>query len=57
MILGSVTASDDEAGAKVWDRVIQIAMAVIYVVAAFGLLDMISKSQSNASHNKPSAKG
>ena len=44
LILGSVTASDDEAGTKVWDRVIQIAMAVIYVVVAFGLLDRISKS-------------
>ncbi len=43
MILGSVTASEDEAGAKVWDRVIQIAMAVVYVVVAFGLLDRITK--------------
>jgi hypothetical protein len=46
LILGSVTASDDEAGSKVWDRVIQIAMAVIYVVAAFGLLDRISRAKS-----------
>ncbi len=57
LILGSVTASDDEAGAKVWDRVIQIAMAVIYVVAAFGLLDRISKSRSNTSDNKSNATG
>jgi hypothetical protein len=48
LILGSVTASDDEAGSKVWDRIIQISMAVIYVVAAFGLLDRIYKSKSNS---------
>lgn len=46
LILGSVTASDDEAGSKVWDRIIQISMAVVYVVATFGLLDRISKSKS-----------
>jgi hypothetical protein len=50
LILGSVTASDDEAGSKVWDRVIQIAIAVIYVVAAFGLLDRISKAKLKATH-------
>jgi hypothetical protein len=48
LILGSVTASDDEAGSKVWDRVIQIAIAVVYVVAAFGLLDRISKAKTEA---------
>lgn len=48
LILGSVTASDDEAGSKVWDRIIQIAMAVVYVVATFGLLDRISKSKSKS---------
>lgn len=48
LILGSVTASDDEAGSKVWDRIIQISMAVIYVVATFGLLDRIYKSKSSA---------
>ncbi|MGA9270954.1 MAG: hypothetical protein WBV45_10065 [Lutimonas sp.] len=47
LILGSVTASEDEAGSKVWDRVIQIGMAVIYVVVAFGLLDRFSKSKPN----------
>jgi len=45
LILGSVTASDAEAGDKVWTRVIQIAMAVIYVVVAFGILDRIKKSK------------
>ncbi len=43
LILGSVTSSDDEAGGKVWDRVIQISMAVTYVVIAFGLLDKFEK--------------
>lgn len=43
LILGSVTASEAEAGTKVWDRVIQIAIAVIYVVTAFGLLDRLYK--------------
>jgi hypothetical protein len=46
LILGTVTASDAEAGDKVWDRVIQIAMAVIYVVLAFGLLDKIEKRKN-----------
>jgi len=45
LILGSVTASDTEAGGKVWTRVIQITMAVIYVVVAFGILDRIKKSK------------
>jgi len=43
LILGSVTASDAEAGSKVWDRVFQIGLAVIYVVSAFALLDKIEK--------------
>ena len=39
LILGSVMSSDAEAGDKVWTRVIQIAMAVIYVVVAFRVLN------------------
>ncbi len=46
LILGSVTASDAEAGDKVWTRVIQITIAVIYVVVAFGILDRIKKSKN-----------
>ena len=46
LILGSVTASDAEAGNKVWTRVIQIAIAVIYVVIAFGILNRITKSKN-----------
>jgi hypothetical protein len=43
LILGTVTASDADAGSKVWDRVIQIALAVIYVVVAFGIADKIDQ--------------
>ena len=43
LILGSVTASDAEAGDKVWSRVIQIGLAVIYVVVAFGILNKIQQ--------------
>lgn len=46
LILGSVTSSDDEAGEKVWVRVIQIAIAVTYVVLAFGLLNYILKRKT-----------
>jgi hypothetical protein len=43
LILGSVTSSEAEAGDKVWTRVIQISIAVIYVVIAFRLLDYHGK--------------
>ena len=46
LILGSVTTSDAEAGDKVWTRVVQIAIAVIYVVIAFGILNHIEKSKN-----------
>lgn len=45
LILGSVTSSDDEAGAKVWARVIQISMAVIYVVLTFAILNKIDAAK------------
>lgn len=45
LILGSVTSSDDEAGAKVWSRVIQISLAVSYVVIAFAILNRIINSK------------
>ena len=47
LILGSVTSSDDEAGSAVWTRVIQISMAVIYVVIAFGILHHFQKQKLN----------
>ncbi len=39
LIIGSVMSSDAEAGEKVWTRVIQISMAVIYVVVAFRVIN------------------
>lgn len=41
LILGSVTSSDAEAGSKVWSRVIQISIAVSYVVLAMSILNKI----------------
>ena len=46
LILGSVTSSDDEAGSAVWSRLIQIAVAVIYVVIAFGILHYYQNKKS-----------
>ncbi|MCK5815698.1 MAG: hypothetical protein KAH07_07125 [Flavobacteriaceae bacterium] len=45
LILGTVTSSDAEAGSAVWTRLIQISMAVIYVVIAFGILHHIQKNK------------
>ena len=45
LILGSVTSSDEEAGTAVWSRVVQISIAVSYVVLAFGILNRILKSK------------
>jgi len=41
LILGSVTSSDSEAASEVWSRVIQISIAVIYVVVAVGIMNRI----------------
>lgn len=45
LILGSVISSDAEAGSKVWTRVVQISIAVTYVVLAFGILNRIINSK------------
>jgi hypothetical protein len=37
LVLGSVTSSEGEAGEKVWMRILQIGIAVTYVVVAFGI--------------------
>jgi len=42
LILGSVLSSDAEAGEKVWPRVLQISLAVIYVVIAFRILSVFN---------------
>jgi len=46
LILGSVTASDAEAGSKVWSRVVQIGIAVSYVVMAFAILNYFLQSKT-----------
>ncbi len=49
LILGSVTSSDEEAGSAVWSRVIQISIAVSYVVLAFAILNRILNSRKETS--------
>ncbi|PHS63311.1 MAG: hypothetical protein COB12_09820 [Flavobacterium sp.] len=46
LILGTVTSSDDAAaGSAVWERLIQISAAVIYVVTAFAILNYFQKKK------------
>ena len=45
LVLGSVTTMEGNAGAKVWDRLFQIGMAVTYVVIASGLLNHFTQSK------------
>ncbi len=47
VILGSVFASDDDAGSIVWVRVFQIFIAVTYVVVAFGFIEEWKKHLRN----------
>jgi hypothetical protein len=49
LILGSVTSSDAEAGSKVWSRVIQISIAVSYVVIAMSILNTIINTREKKS--------
>lgn len=49
LILGSVTSSDAEAGSKVWSRVIQISIAVSYVVLAVSILNRIVEAKKGKS--------
>ncbi len=39
LVIGSTTSGNAEAGAKVYTRVIQIMIAVVYVVVAFGTVE------------------
>jgi len=39
LVIGSTTSGNAEAGAKVYTRVIQIMIAVVYVVTAFGTIE------------------
>lgn len=46
LILGSVTSSEDDAGSAVWTRLIQISVAVIYVVIAFSILNYFEQKKN-----------
>jgi len=39
LIIGSSTGGDDTANSKVWVRVLQIMMSVVYVAVSFGFID------------------
>lgn len=41
LIIGSTTTSTGDAGSEVYSRVLQITIAVVYVVTAFGLLNRL----------------
>ena len=48
LILGSVTSSTDDAGSAVWSRLVQISIAVIYVVIAFRILNYFEQKKSKS---------
>ncbi len=48
LVLGSVTSSDGDASSKVWTRIIQIGIAVSYVVLAFGFIDKLTQQKNKA---------
>jgi len=47
LIIGSTTSGNAEAGAKVYTRVIQILVAVVYVVVAFGTIEAFRKPKES----------
>ena len=53
LVLGSVTTSTEgDAGEKVWARIFQIGIAVIYVVIAFGLFNHFVQSRNSATEDE-----
>jgi hypothetical protein len=46
LIIGSTTSGNAEAGAKVYTRVVQIMVAVTYVVTAFGIVGRFRRSRT-----------
>jgi len=46
LVIGSVTSSSGDAGSKVYTRVVQIMVAVSWVVVAFGVLDRLFPRRS-----------
>ncbi len=51
LILGNVTSFRGEAGEKVWSRIFQLGIVVIYFVVAFALVGRISEKQPKTSTN------
>ena len=47
LIVGSTTSGNAEDGAKVYTRVIQIMIAVTYVVVAFGTLERFRRKEES----------
>jgi hypothetical protein len=45
IVLGPTLTGEEEAGAKLYIRVVQIMAAVVYVVAAFGALERLTRGR------------
>jgi hypothetical protein len=50
LVIGSTTSSYGDAGAKAWTRVVQIILAVLYLVLAFGALTYFRGKKTESSH-------
>ena len=48
LVIGSTPSSTGDAGAKVYTRIVQIMLAVGYVVVAFGVIERIAKRREEA---------
>jgi len=48
LVVGSTTGAQGEAEAKVQTRVIQISLAVLYVVLAFGILERLARGRQSS---------
>ncbi|WP_289053105.1 DUF2955 domain-containing protein [Carboxylicivirga marina] len=56
LIIGQATTSTSDAGEKVWIRVLQIMIAVLYVVIALNVYDAFKVYYQNRKKKKPSFK-
>jgi len=45
LVIGSTTSGEGEAGSKVYSRVFQMMIAVVYVVSAFGLIERFRRAR------------
>jgi len=50
LVIGSTTSSYGDAGAKAWTRVLQITLAVLYLVLAFGTLIYLRGTRTESSN-------